>query len=50
MGIPQEQLAEGICSTVTLSRLERGKNAPRRDIREKLLERIGFLIEEEFDS
>ena len=49
MGISQEQIADGICSPVTLSRLEQRKNAPRKNVREKLLNRLG-LSGESYDS
>ncbi len=40
MGMSQEKLAEGICDTVTISRIERGKVTPKTQILQKIMERI----------
>ncbi len=40
MGMSQQELAEGICSPVTISRIECGKTYPKRKELVKLLERV----------
>lgn len=42
MGITQHELAEGICSTVTLSRIENGENPPTQKHIRALLQRLGY--------
>lgn len=42
LGYSQEELAYGICSPVSLSRIECGKVAPKREIFAKLMERVGM--------
>lgn len=42
MGITQQQLAEGICSPVTLSRIENGENPPTQKHIRALLQRLGY--------
>lgn len=42
LGLSQEKLAEGICDPVSMSRIERGKVAPQKLIKEKLLQRVGM--------
>lgn len=42
MGITQQELAEGICSTVTLSRIENGENPPTQKHIRALLQRLGY--------
>jgi len=42
MGMSQEKLAEGICDAVTISRIERGKVAPKTQVLQKIMERIGM--------
>lgn len=40
-GLTQEQLAEGICSPVTISRIENGTQMPSNKVLELLLDRLG---------
>lgn len=40
MGLSQQELAEGICSPTTISRIECGKTYPKRNELVKLLERV----------
>lgn len=40
MGLSQEELAEGICDPVTISRIECGKNYPKRKILVQLLQKV----------
>lgn len=40
-GLTQIQLSEGICSTDTLSRIERGERVPSRWVFEQLMQRLG---------
>ena len=40
-GLTQEQLAEGICSPVTISRIENGTQMPSNRVLELLLDRLG---------
>jgi len=42
MGITQQNLAEGICSPVTLSRIENGENPPTQKHIRALLQRLGY--------
>ncbi len=42
MGITQQELAEGICSAVTLSRIENGENPPTQKHIRALLQRLGY--------
>lgn len=42
LGMTQEQLAEGICDPVSVSRIERNEVAPKRQIFEQLMERVGM--------
>lgn len=42
MGITQHELAEGICSAVTLSRIENGENPPTQKHIRALLQRLGY--------
>lgn len=42
MGITQLQLAEGICSVATLSRIENGENPPTQKHIRALLQRLGY--------
>lgn len=42
LGLSQEELAEGICDPVSISRIECCKVAPKREIYRKLLERVGM--------
>ncbi len=41
LGMTQEELCEGICDVVTLSRIENGRNTPSRANFELLMERMG---------
>lgn len=41
LGLSQEELAEGICSVPTLSRIENGDRLPGKENLEQLLQRIG---------
>lgn len=47
-GMTQEQLCEGICDTVTLSRIENGKQTPSRARLSALLERLGLPMDRIF--
>ena len=40
MGLSQQALGEGICSLVTVSRIENGKSCPKRKDLVELLERV----------
>lgn len=40
LGLTQEQLCEGICQPITVSRLENGKQTPSRNLINALLERL----------
>lgn len=42
MGLTQEQLSEGICEPITISRLENGKQTPSRNRINALLARLGL--------
>lgn len=42
LGLTQEQLCEGICEPITLSRLENGKQTPSRNRINALLQRMGL--------
>lgn len=42
LGMTQEQLSEGICDPVSISRIERNEVAPKRQIFELLMERVGM--------
>lgn len=42
MGISQEDLADGICSVPTLSRIENGERIPTQNHLELLLQRLGY--------
>jgi len=48
LSIKQEQLCKGICSLVTLSRIENGNQNPSRDIYELLMERMGRIRERSY--
>ena len=39
--LSQEDLAEGICSTVSISRIENGNQIPSQPVLEALLEKLG---------
>ena len=41
LGLTQEQLCDGICEPMTLSRLENGKQTPSRNRINALLQRLG---------
>ena len=40
-GLTQEALADGICSPISVSRIENGNQMPSSKVLEKLLERLG---------
>lgn len=42
MNISQEELCSGICSTVTLSRIESGRQMPSKNHLQMLLQRLGY--------
>ncbi len=42
LGVSQEDLAEGVCSTATLSRIERSERLPTQAHLELLLQRLGY--------
>lgn len=41
LGMTQEELCDGVCSTETLSRIETGKHTPNRTTYKKLMEKMG---------
>lgn len=43
LGMTQEELCDGICDVVTLSRIENGRNTPSRANFEALMERMGKM-------
>lgn len=45
MGLTQEQLCEGICEIVTLSRIENGHTSVKRSTYKKLMEKMGRIPE-----
>ena len=45
MGMSQEELAEGICDPVTISRIECGKSYPKRKVLVKLLQKLKWTGE-----
>lgn len=42
LGLPQEMVCEGLCTPMTLSRFEKGKQTPSRDCIEAILQRLGL--------
>lgn len=42
LGISQEELADGICSVATLSRIENGDNSPKQKNMSDILQRLGY--------
>ena len=42
LGYTQEELADGICSVPTLSRIENGERMPTKEHFEMLLQRLGY--------
>lgn len=42
LGMSQEDLADGICDPVSVSRIEQGKVAPKKQVYQKLLARVGM--------
>ena len=42
LGLSQEDLADGVCSVTTLSRIENGERMPTQNHLEILLQRIGY--------
>lgn len=42
LGYTQEELAEGICSVPTLSRIENGERIPQKNVLDPLLQRLGY--------
>ena len=42
LGLTQEELCEGICDTVTISRIENGRQTPSRNRINALLQRLGL--------
>lgn len=42
LGITQEDLADGICSVPTLSRIENGERMPTKDHFEMFMQRLGY--------
>lgn len=47
-GLTQEQVCDGICSTMTLSRLENGRQNPSRNVINALLQRLGTSQDGDF--
>lgn len=48
--ITQEELSFGICSTVTLSKLENGQQSPRKEHFEALMQRLGYSADNFFSA
>mgnify|MGYP003467412454 FL=1 len=48
LGLTQEQLCEGICEPITISRLENGKQTPSRNRVNALLERLDMPADRYF--
>ena len=44
LGISQEQVCEGLCTPMTLSRFESGRQTPSRDCVEAILQRLGLPV------
>ena len=42
LNLTQEQVCDGICDPVSLSRIENGKQTPRRSVINALLQRLGL--------
>ncbi len=42
LGMTQEDLADGICATSSLSRIESGEHTPTKELLERILERLGY--------
>ena len=42
LGMSQEALSDGICDPVSISRIEKGKVAPKKQVYQKLLARVGM--------
>lgn len=42
LGLPQEMVCEGLCTPMTLSRFEKGRQTPSRDCVEAILQRLGL--------
>lgn len=42
LGMSQEELSDGICDPVSISRIEQGKVAPKKQVYQKLLARVGM--------
>lgn len=42
LGVPQELVCEGLCTPMTLSRFESGRQTPSRDCVEAILQRLGL--------
>ncbi len=42
LGLTQEDLADGICATSSLSRIESGAHTPSKEVFERILERLGY--------
>ena len=45
LGLTREQVCEGICSPMTLMRIEQGTNTPSKYILEALSQRLGLSLE-----
>lgn len=55
LGITQEELAKGVCSVITLSRIERGEQTPQSSTLISILQRLGlsyaeFMLDESGDK
>lgn len=48
-GLTQEQLAEGICSPVSVSRIENGRQTPSKAVLDALMDRLGMSSYQLFD-
>lgn len=42
LGMSQEELSDGICDPVSISRIEKGRVAPKKQVYQKLLARVGM--------
>ena len=55
LGVTQEELAKGVCSVITLSRIERGEQAPQSSTLISILQRLGlsyaeFMLDDSSDK
>ena len=46
LGVPQELVCEGLCTTMTLSRFESGRQTPSRDCAVAIMQRVGLSADQ----